>query len=56
MVFIVFTKSLLEKKDEMTEDIVEILKEFKDMFSVKSPLDLSPKRKRENYAISIILE
>jgi hypothetical protein len=36
------------------EDIVKILKEFENIVSVKSLLDLLPKREEEEHVISIV--
>jgi hypothetical protein len=47
VVFIVFTKSLLVEKNKVIENITKILKEFKDVFSVKSLPNLLLKRKKK---------
>jgi chemotaxis protein histidine kinase CheA len=42
-IFVVSVKSIVEEEEIVVKDVAKLLKEYKDMFSVKSPLDLSLK-------------
>jgi hypothetical protein len=53
-IFMVSMKSIIEGEDVVTEDVVKLLKEYKDMFSVKSPLDLPPERGENDHAIPTV--
>jgi hypothetical protein len=53
-VFVDSVKSITEKKEKVVKDMAKLLKEYKDMFSVKSPPDLSLERGEDDYTISIV--
>jgi hypothetical protein len=54
-IFMVSVKSIIEDEEVVTKNIVKLLEEYKNVFSVKSQLDLPPKRGDDNYMISIVL-
>jgi hypothetical protein len=53
-IFVVSVKSIIEREDVVAEEMAELLKEYKDIFSVKSLLDLPPKRGEDDHAIPIV--
>jgi hypothetical protein len=52
-IFVVSVKSITEREDEVAENMTKLLKEYKDMFSVKSPSDLLLEGNND-YAISTV--
>jgi hypothetical protein len=53
---VVSIKSIIEKKEVVAKDVAKLLEEYKDVFSVKSPLNLLPKRGNDDYAILTVLK
>jgi hypothetical protein len=53
-IFVVSVKSITDEKDEMTEDMVKLLKKYEDVFSVKSSPDLPPRRGEDDHAIPMV--
>jgi hypothetical protein len=49
-------KSIIEGEDVVAEEVAELLEEYKNVFSVKSPLDLLFERSEDDHAISTVLE
>jgi hypothetical protein len=54
IIFVVSVKLIMEKKNEVIEDVAKLLEEYKDVFLVKSPLDLPPRREEDDHAISMV--
>jgi hypothetical protein len=53
-IFVVSVKSITTKKDKVAKDMAKLLEEYRDVFSVKSPLDLLLRRREDDYAILIV--
>jgi hypothetical protein len=53
-IFVVSVKSIIEGEDVVAEEVVELLEEYKDVFSVKSSPDLPPERSEDDHAILIV--
>jgi hypothetical protein len=54
IIFVVSVKSIIEGKDVVAEEVVELLKKYKDIFLVKSSSDLLPKRSEDDHAIPTV--
>jgi hypothetical protein len=54
IIFIVSVKSIIEKEKVVVKDVVKLLDKYKDVFSIKSPPDLPPKRGDDDYAIPTV--
>jgi hypothetical protein len=54
-IFVVNVKLITEEEDEMIENMAKLLEEYEDMFSVKSSLDLLPRRREDDHAIPMVL-
>jgi Retroviral aspartyl protease len=53
-IFMVSVKSIIEEEEVVVKNVVKLLKEYKDVFSVKSPPDLPPKRGEDDHAIPTV--
>jgi hypothetical protein len=53
-IFVVSVKSIIEEEEVVAKDVVKLLKKYKDVFSVKSPPDLSLKRGDDDHAIPTV--
>jgi hypothetical protein len=51
---VISVKSITEEEKKMTKDMTKLLEEYKDVFSVKSPLDLPLERGEDDYTILIV--
>jgi hypothetical protein len=54
-IFVVSVKLITEEEDKVTEDMVKLLEEYEDVFSVKSSPDLPLRRREDNHAILMVL-
>jgi hypothetical protein len=43
-IFMISVKSIIKKEEVVVKDVVKLLEDYKDVFSIKSPPDLPPKR------------
>jgi hypothetical protein len=53
-IFVVSVKSIIEKEEVVVKDVVKLLEEYKDVFSIKSPPDLSLKRGENDHVIPTV--
>jgi hypothetical protein len=53
-IFVVSVKSITDEEDKMTEDMAKLLKEYENVFSVKSPPNLPPRRGEDDHAIPMV--
>jgi hypothetical protein len=53
-IFVVSVKSIVKKEEVVAKDVVKLLKEYKDVFSVKSSPDLSLERSDNDHAIPTV--
>jgi hypothetical protein len=53
-IFMVSVKSIIEEKKVVVKNVVKLLEEYKDVFSIKSPPDLPPKKDEDDYAIPTV--
>jgi hypothetical protein len=53
-IFVVSVKSIIEREDVVVEDVAKLLEKYKDVFSVKSPPDLPPKKSEDDYTIPTV--
>jgi hypothetical protein len=53
-IFVVSVKSIIEKEEVVMKNVVKLLEEYKNVFSIKSPPDLSPKRGEDDHAIPTV--
>jgi hypothetical protein len=54
MIFVVSVKFIIKKEEVVVKDIAKLLKEYKDVFSAKSPPDLSLKRGDDDHMIPTV--
>jgi hypothetical protein len=54
-IFVVSVKSIIEGEDVVIEEVAELLKEYEDVFSVKSSPDLPSERSEDDHAIPTVL-
>jgi hypothetical protein len=52
-IFVISVKSITEKEENMVEDMAKLLEEYKNIFLVKSPLDLLLRRE-DDHVIPIV--
>jgi hypothetical protein len=50
-IFMVSVKSIIEEEKVVAKNVVKLLEEYKDVFSIKSPSDLPLKRGHDDHAI-----
>jgi hypothetical protein len=53
-IFMVSVKSIIEEEEVVAKDVVKLLEEYKDVFSIKSPPDLPLKKDENDHAISTV--
>jgi hypothetical protein len=53
-IFVVNMKIIMKEEKEIANEVKKLLKEYKDVFSIKSPLDLLPRRDDDEHAISTV--
>jgi hypothetical protein len=53
-IFVVSVKSIVEEEEVVAKDVVKLLEEYKDVFSVKSSPNLSPKRGDDDHVIPTV--
>jgi hypothetical protein len=53
-IFVVSVKSIIKREDMVVKEVTELLEEYKDVFSVKSSLDLPLKRGEDDHAIPTV--
>jgi hypothetical protein len=51
---VISVKSIIEEEEVVAKDIAKLLKEYKDVFSAKSPLDLLLKRGDDDHVIPTV--
>jgi hypothetical protein len=54
-IFVVSVKSIIEEEEMVVKDVVKLLEEYKDVFSIKSPPDLPSKRGEDDHVILTVL-
>jgi hypothetical protein len=53
-IFVVSVMSIVEEKKVVAKDVAKLLEEYKNVFSVKSPLDLSSKKGDDDHTIPTV--
>jgi hypothetical protein len=53
-IFVVSVKSIIEEEEVVAKDVAKLLEKYKDVFSIKSPPDLSLKRGDDDHAIPTV--